>query len=64
MTGTAVVPVSEEQVQVLAQLAGLRIAPEHMPGVIRSLGILLGEAQVLGQISIVAAIEPAAVYRP
>jgi len=58
------VPVTDEQVRCLAELAGLRIAPEHLPGVVRNLGVLLGQAALLGAEPLDPRVEPATVFTP
>ncbi len=56
--------VTEEQLNCLSQLAGIKITPGHVPGVIRNLEILFEQAALLTQSPIDALIEPAPVYRP
>lgn len=56
--------VGEERVQALAFLAGLRIAPSHLPGVVRNLAILMDQARILGEVAVAAEVEPAAVFHP
>jgi Asp-tRNA(Asn)/Glu-tRNA(Gln) amidotransferase C subunit len=58
------VPVIEDHVRRLAELAGLRVAPEHMQGVIRNLEVLLWQAALLGLEPIDPPVEPATVFRP
>jgi len=57
-------PVTEEQVLHLAELAGLKIAPEHRPGVVRNLGVLLEQSALLGAEPLDPLVEPAAVFCP
>ena len=57
-------PLTEEHVRHLAEVAGLRIAPEHLPGVIRNLAVLLGQAALLEADALDPLVEPAAVFRP
>jgi hypothetical protein len=54
--------VSEAQLRLLAQLAGLEIAPRHMPGVISNLEILLSQAALLAAAPIEPLVEPAPVF--
>jgi Asp-tRNA(Asn)/Glu-tRNA(Gln) amidotransferase C subunit len=58
------IAVTDEQVRQLADLAGMQITPEHMPGVLRNLGILLGQAEILAGEPLDALVEPAPVFRP
>jgi len=53
---------AEEEVEVLARLAGLSIDPAHLPGVVMNLGVLKGQAALLFDQPISALIEPAPVY--
>lgn len=55
---------TEDQVVLMATVAGLRIDPAYLPGVLRNLEILLGQAGVLRQQPLSALVEPAPVYRP
>jgi hypothetical protein len=57
------VPIEEDQVRVLARLQNIAIAPGHMPGVIRNLETLLGQAALLHDPPLAATVEPAAIYR-
>ena len=54
---------SEDDLAVLAAMAGLTIDPAHAPGVIRNLAILQREAAVLAQARIDPWVEPAPVFR-
>lgn len=54
---------TEEQVDMLASLAGLRIDPAYLPGVLQNLEVLLAEAATLHEAPIDARIEPAPVFR-
>jgi hypothetical protein len=54
----------EDQVRALARLQKIEIAPGHMPGVIRNLEALLGQAALLYDPPLQATVEPAPVYHP
>ncbi len=54
---------NEDQVQVLASMAGLKIDPAYIPGVLRNLDVLLAQAAVLGEAPLDPLVEPAPVYR-
>jgi Asp-tRNA(Asn)/Glu-tRNA(Gln) amidotransferase C subunit len=54
----------DEQVRHLAALAGLEIAPEHLPGVIRNLQVLREQAALLFQQPLDPSIEPLPVFSP
>jgi Protein of unknown function (DUF4089) len=56
--------VNEEQLRLLAQLAEIEIAPGHVPGAIRNLEVLLGQAALLAAARLEAEVEPAAVFQP
>jgi len=56
--------VTEEHVHLLAQIAGIEIAPAHLPGVIANLDTLLAQADLLFAESLDPAVEPAPAYRP
>lgn len=60
----ALTEVSAELVAQLSQLAGITIAPEHAPGVIANLSVLLRQGELLMEQKIDPAIEPASVFRP
>lgn len=53
---------TEEDVAILAAMAGLTIDPAHVPGVIRNLEVLQRQAAVLAQARIDPAVEPAPVF--
>ncbi|MET0364126.1 MAG: DUF4089 domain-containing protein [Sphingobium sp.] len=55
---------TQEDVAVLARMAGLDIDPAHLPGVTRNLAILLDQAALLFDPPIDVLVEPAPVYRP
>ncbi|HEX7873420.1 MAG TPA: DUF4089 domain-containing protein [Sphingobium sp.] len=55
---------TDEEVVLLARMAGLEIDPAHLPGVTRNLGILLDQAALLFDPPIDMLVEPAPVYRP
>ena len=57
-------PATEEALTLLATLSGLEIAPDHVPGVIRNLHILLDQARLLFDPPLPAEAEPAPVLRP
>jgi hypothetical protein len=61
MTGTRT---TEETLAVLANLAGLKIDPAHLPGVLRNLDILHDQAALLLAQPLDPLVEPAPVYRP
>lgn len=56
--------ISEEQLRAMAEVAGIPIAPEHVPGVIRNLEILHEQCALLFDPPVDALIEPATVYLP
>ncbi len=56
--------VTEDHVRHLAELAGIGIAPGHMPGVIANLETLWAQAELLVAKPLDPLIEPAPVYRP
>lgn len=56
--------VSEELVIHLAAAAGIEITPEHMPGVIRSMEVLLAQIDLLFDTPTDPLVEPAPVFRP
>ncbi|MET0251861.1 MAG: DUF4089 domain-containing protein [Novosphingobium sp.] len=64
MSGGEGLPLTVEQVRLLAGLAGIEIAPGHMPGVIRNLEILREQAALLAEPPIEPLVEPAPVFRP
>ena len=55
---------TEEQIEVLANMAGLKIDPAHIPGVLRNLEIVLAQGKVLAQPPLDPLVEPAPVFRP
>jgi hypothetical protein len=55
---------TEGDVSLLARLAGLVIAPAHLPGVLRNLAILYDQAALLAAEPLDPLVEPAPVYRP
>ncbi len=55
---------TEDEVKLLARMAGLAIDPAHLPGVARNLEILLDQAALLEGQPLLAVIEPAPVFRP
>lgn len=55
---------TEQDLAVLAKMAGLAIDPAHAPGVTRNLAILFDQAALLGQAPVGQLVEPAPVYRP
>jgi hypothetical protein len=55
---------TEETLAVLANLAGLKIDPAHLPGVLRNLDILYDQAALLLAQPLDPLVEPAPVYRP
>lgn len=58
------VALSASDVTVLAQVAGLMIHSDHLPGVTRNLEILFGQAALLFEAPLDPLVEPAPVYRP
>lgn len=56
--------ITEEKVSHLADMAGIEITPEHMPGVIRNMVVLLGQIDILFEQPIAPSVEPAPVFRP
>ena len=56
-------PLDPTQLAALASLAGIEIAPEHMPGVIANLELLAQQAALLFEGDVTAAVEPAPVFR-
>jgi len=57
-------PVTEEKLRHLAEIAGIEIAPGHVPGVIRNLEVLLAQAELLFEEPLDPLVEPAPVLRP
>lgn len=53
-----------EHAETLANMAGLEIDPDHLPGVVRNLETLLGQAALLMAPPLPAEVEPAAIFRP
>lgn len=64
MTAPFTTPISEEQVRQLAALAGMEIAPGHMPGVIRNMEVLLQQAALIFAEPLDPLVEPSPVHRP
>jgi Asp-tRNA(Asn)/Glu-tRNA(Gln) amidotransferase C subunit len=58
------VPISEDQVLVLAALAEIEITPGQMPGVIQNLETVLAQAALLFDPPIDPLLEPAPVFVP
>lgn len=58
------IPPTEEQVRILSDLAGIKIAPEHLPGVTRNLEIVLAQAALLFEPPIDLLVEPATTFSP
>ncbi|MGN6357089.1 MAG: DUF4089 domain-containing protein [Novosphingobium sp.] len=54
---------SEEDVAVAAKLAGIEIDPAYLPGVARTLAVVLGQAALLYEHRLSALVEPAPVFR-
>ncbi len=57
-------PVTEDQVLLLAALAGIAITPGQMPGVIQNLETVLAQAALLFDPPIDPLLEPAPVFVP
>jgi hypothetical protein len=55
--------IEKEDVERLAQVAGLNIDPAHLPGVLTNMRILLAQAEYLMTPPIAAEVEPATAYR-
>ncbi|HEX7823148.1 MAG TPA: DUF4089 domain-containing protein [Sphingobium sp.] len=55
---------TEQDIGLLARMAGLVIDPAHLPGVARNLDMLLEQAALLFDPPIDPLVEPAPVYRP
>ncbi len=55
--------IEEEDVERLAQVAGLNIDPAHLPGVWNNLRVLLAQAELLMTPPLAAEVEPAPAYR-
>jgi len=55
--------IDEEDVERLAHVAGLRIDPAHLPGVMTNLRILYAQAALLTTPPLAAEVEPAPAYR-
>lgn len=55
---------TENDVQILAHMAGLKIDPAYIPGVLRNLDVLREQAKLLGDAPVEALVEPAPVFRP
>ena len=51
-------------VDAMSAVVGLEIAPEHRPGVLRQLAIVLAAAALVAEFAIPDVIEPAPVFRP
>jgi hypothetical protein len=56
--------VTEADVERLAALAGVPIAPEDLPAVAVALGVLLGAARLVTEFPLRDDVEPAPVFRP
>lgn len=54
----------EDEIALLARMAGLAIDPAHLPGVTRNMAILLAQAASLAEVPVDAMVEPATVFRP
>ncbi|MGE0774030.1 MAG: AtzG-like protein [Sphingomonadaceae bacterium] len=54
--------VSEQDVLTLARMAGLKLDPAHLPGVVSTMQVLLAQAALLNHPPIAAEVEPAAAY--
>ncbi len=57
-------PLTQDQVRLLASLAGIEITPGQIPGVIGNLEIVLGQAALLFDPAIDPLLEPAPVFTP
>jgi len=57
-------PLTEQEVRLLAALQNIEIASGHMPGVIRNLAVLLEQAALLFDPASDLLLEPAPVFRP
>jgi hypothetical protein len=55
--------IDEEDVERLAQVAGLSIDPAHLPGVTNNLRILHAQAALLTTPELAPEVEPATAYR-
>lgn len=55
--------IEQEDVEKLAKVAGLRIDPAHLPGVLNNMRILVSQAELLMTPPTEAEIEPAPAYR-
>lgn len=55
--------IEQEDVERLAQVAGLSIDPAHLPGVLSNMRILLAQAELLMTPPVAAEVEPATAYR-
>jgi len=55
---------TRDDVTRLANMAGLKIDPAHLPGVVRNLGLLLDQAALFMDPPLEPLVEPAPVYRP
>jgi hypothetical protein len=64
MTDKSEAALGPEQVEILGRLAGIAIHPDHLPGVVRNLGVVLGQAALLFDPPLDPLIEPATVFRP
>lgn len=54
----------EEQLYVLALVAGIGIAPEYRQGVLRNLDVLMAQARLLFDPPLAPEAEPAPVFNP
>jgi len=55
---------TQDDVTLLASMAGLAIDPAHLPGVVRNLEILEEQTALLFEEPLDPLVEPATVYRP
>ena len=53
-----------EEVQLMAALQNIEIAPGHVPGVIRNFAVLVEQAALLFDPPLDVLLEPAPVFRP
>lgn len=56
--------ISEEQLRVLSELAGIEISPAHIPGVLANLETLIAQAALLFEPPVDSYVEPAPVFNP
>ena len=55
---------TEQEVQLLAALQNIEIAPGHVPGVMRNFAVLVEQAALLFDPPLDVLLEPAPVFRP